>query len=165
MVSRIECRSKVCSVKSPVKSDHADDQMRRFASRYEDIARAATEGYDVAGAVVDRIALEFTRGEFETRATIVRQGTSEFSDLSWVERTAPHASTLALRDRVLARANVIDRPSCVLVLVSRVMRVEETVTYKTPSKQTIKDKEKFTAILVTLSCVLTVDRIVIIRAE
>lgn len=148
--------------------DHARSELRAFAAQIDDLARAVAEDYEVEAAVVDHVA---ERIEAAVRATIagrrevlqIVDGSPAYDRASWEERKAPRPGALNARDQIVAAAASVERPACVTINVSRVMRIEiEAEGDRFGEKP---EGAKYTGIVVTISSPVTPDRCVIVSAE
>ncbi len=123
---------------------------KNYALETDEISRAAKEGYDIVGAVMDHVAQDIASfGECETDV----EDSATWENWSSEERSAPSTASLDLRDRIVAHVNGVRRPAegCEIT-VSRVARVEE-------------DDEKYTGVVVYVDSPIAKQRAVIFRAE
>ncbi len=116
-----------------VKPDKSADQcaMRAYAERsIEGLARAAAEGYDVAGAVLDHLARQVSLAHpgDPVPPLVFRMGEQAFADAELEERKAPSQAAFVLRDHVVAHCAQIEMPSPVKFEMERISRFRPSRT-------------------------------------
>lgn len=103
--------------------------LRAWGTRYDDLARAVAEDYDVMRAVVKRVVLDLKTACQKAMGKdafidVIRVNTSRHSDTGWEERSAPLSSQLNARDVLKNALKNVEVPSPITFEVSRVMRIE-----------------------------------------
>lgn len=79
--------------------------------------RGAQEEYDIRAPVLDAVQARLPTPNAVSRPS---------DDYSWEERTAPTEDAFALLDEIAAASKaVLNKPACVSLTISRVMRIEE----------------------------------------
>jgi len=134
--------------------ERAKDEIRAFAA--DGLAgpaaqRAAKEGYDVIGAVLDSVAAQ------QLPAPHARSVPDD--DYEWEERPSPNEDAFALLDRIAqAVAAATVRPACVNVDCSRIMRITE------PEGEEEHGRKR-TGVVVTISSPITPNRYLLYYVE
>jgi hypothetical protein len=142
--------------------------LRDYAAQVPELARAASEGYEVTGAALAHIAARIASGALTESVTIV-DGTPAWGRYSWDERRAPRPAAFAVRDRLEAivaslRTEHPVVPQCVELTVSRVMRVE-VASAESDEDAEQQRPEKFTGLVVHVECDDEPERAVVVRVE
>ena len=147
--------------------DAAHAALRAWATTIPDLARAATDGYEIRGAVMDRIADAFVdaAGPPYSTTTTLREGANEYDRTSWEDRSAPSRQAFVRLDAVTAAAAAVAKPECVEIEVRRVQRV--TVQRADRDDCDDRDHERYTGIVAIVHTPLGIakDRVVIWRVD
>jgi hypothetical protein len=112
--------------------------------------RAAREEYDVTSAVIDAVQEQLAKPDAVSRPK---------DDYEWEERPAPRADAFELLDQITEAVAIADnKPACVELSVSRVMRITE------PAEEG-EEGTRRTGVVVTISSPVTEDRHLLYYAE
>lgn len=136
-------------------------QLRAYAAETDDLARAATEGYAIEVAAVDRIVAEIAAVSDDAQTLV--QESPQYVAAEWEERSAPRAAAFVALDRVTKHVASIRRPPCVEIEVLRVMRYHEPLESETGDGY--ETGSPITAIVVVVSTPVTKDRVVVVPGE
>lgn len=125
-------------------------------------ARAAEEGYDVRTAVLEDVLAQLLEPEFVYG--VMARGDKLVGNLheagtKYQERTNPDANAFAVLDQIRALVADVEKPSCVELAVSRIMRATK------PTSSSALPDQKYTAVLVYVRSPITDERIVVYRVE
>jgi hypothetical protein len=116
------------------------------------LARAATDGYDVADGVVTDVLTQIT--SIDSRAVAIREGTKAWKDFDWEERTSPSEVAFTRYDEVKQHLATVDKPRTMEIELERVARFEPG-----------RGAEPYTAVLVWVRSPITAERVVVFSAE
>lgn len=144
----------------------AEAEFRRYAVELGGAtARAANEGYDVRTAVLEEILAQLLCPFcIEPKPPSGRRwdlaGTMHETGTKYEERNNPDEHAFAVLDSIRGLVAAVEKPACVELKVSRVMRAT-----KTSSSSALPD-QKFTAVLVTVRSPITKPpQVVVYRVE
>jgi hypothetical protein len=144
---------------TPKLSDHpaVDREFREYAKTLGSAtARAAEEGYDVRTAVIDDVLVQLLEPESKDSQLV---GNLHEAGTKYQERNNPEAYAFAVLDQIRALVADVEKPACVELQVSRVMRATK------PSSSSALPDQKYTAVLVYVRSPITDERIVVYRVE
>ena len=147
---------------TPKLSDHpaVDREFRAYAKDTIGgaAARAAEEGYDVRTAVIDDVLVQLLEPEFVSKDSQL-VGNLHEAGTKYQERNNPEAYAFAVLDQIRALIADVEKPACVDLQVSRIMRATK------PSSSSALPDQKYTAVLVYVRSPITDERIVVYRVE
>lgn len=136
--------------------------MRAWAMTRDALVRAATEGYDVSGAVLSDVVNQITprrpvgRADAGDRLTVLVEGSDDYNAAEWEERKAPSKEAFRIYDAAKLALEGISKPACVATELLRIMR------YRAHD-----ESDWTTVVMIRVSCETAgvKDRYVVISAE
>lgn len=123
-----------------------------YAIDTDELSRAAKEGYEISGAVIDHVVASLTEG-FPKAISFYDESDAEKASV-WQDRKAPRKTAFEMLDRVTAQVASLRKPPTVEIEVKKIQRFRAN-----------EDSSWITAIVVRIENPLTADRWVVIPAE
>jgi hypothetical protein len=122
-------------------------------------ARAAEEGYDVRTAVLEDVLAQLLQPPDPKLAYDRSFATMHETGTKYAERSNPDEHAFAVLDGVRSQVAAVEKPACIDLQVSRIMRATK------PSSSSALPDQKYTAVLVYVRSPITDERIVVYRVE
>jgi hypothetical protein len=136
---------------------------KRFALGVPDLARAASENYNVTGAVLAHVAGQVARAKeaLDPRpaGVVLRDGTKAWEEYTWEEQATPNARAFEVYDAVKAHLETLAKPDGLVVRLDRIMRITKTYEYNDSLVH------KYTGVVVWLAGPGQKDRVVVLDTE